>query len=76
MVIKMLYGMKKDKETIKKDKREIKNAISEINNTLKGIKSRLYETEDYSNDLEDNIEKRIPKQSIKKETEFLKNQES
>ena len=66
MIVKMIqnlgYRIEKIQETYNKDLEELKrkqtmmsNTINEIKNSLEGINSRLTETEEWKNDLEDKI---------------------
>ena len=75
MIVKMIQHlrktMKKIQEMFIKDLEELKNKQTEMNNILEGINSRITETEEQINDLEDrmveivaieqNIEKRMKK---------------
>ena len=66
MIVKLIQNlgnrMEKIQKTFNKDLEELKskqtmmsNTINEIKNSLEGINSRLTETEEWKNDLEDKI---------------------
>ena len=83
MIVKMIqnlgYRIEKIQETYNKDLEELKrkqtmmsNTINEIKNSLEGINSRLTETEEWKNDLEDKIVE-IPATEQNKEKKNAKN---
>ena len=59
MIVKMIQGlgktMEKMQEMFTKDLEELKNKQTEVNNSLEGIQSRITETEECINDLEDRM---------------------
>ena len=63
MIVKMIQNLRKTmeakiekmQEMFSKDLEELKNKQTEVNNTLEGIQSRITETEECINDLEDRM---------------------
>ena len=59
MIVKMIQDlgktMEKMQEMFTKDLEELKNKQTAVNNTLEGIQSRITETEECINDLEDRM---------------------
>ena len=63
MIVKMIQNLRKTMEAkiekmqkmFSKDLEELKNKQTEVNNTLEGIQSRITETEECINDLEDRM---------------------